>query len=263
MTKSLSGRVALITGSTSGIGEGIAQRLAEAGCDTVLHGLGVPADVENARDSLAVRTGARVTYYPDDLNSGSACRAMVQRIEQDFGAIDILINNAGIQHVAPVEDFPADRWDAILAINLSAPFHLTAAVLPGMRSRGFGRIINIASAHGLVGSPHKAAYVASKHGLVGLTKVVALETAESAITCNAICPGYVSTPLIQEQIDNIARERSLERGEAQYELLHSKHPTARFTTVSDIANLVYFLCGPNASNLTGAAIPIDGGWTSQ
>jgi 3-hydroxybutyrate dehydrogenase len=204
-----------------------------------------------------------VVFYPSDLSDPQQCTALVRYAEEHFGAVDILINNAGIQHVAPVEQFPAERWNAILAINLSAAFHTIRAALPGMQQRNRGRILNIASVHGLVASIHKAAYVAAKHGIIGLTKVVALENAAREITCNAICPGFVLTPLVQRQIDERAAQGGLTSEEAARELLREKQPSGRFTSVEDIAALAVFLCSDEASNITGASLPIDGGWTAQ
>lgn len=259
----LKGRVALITGSTTGIGAAIAGRMAEAGCDTVLHGLGNAQEIERDRLSLEERAGVRVLHFSHDLSSASSSRRLIQDIEQAVGPIDILVNNAGIQYMAAIEEFPTAQWDALLAINLSAPFHLCASVLGSMRMRRFGRIINIASAHGLVGSAQKSAYVASKHGLVGLTKVIALEAAESGVTCNAICPGWVRTPLFERQMAEIARTQNVGEEEASRELLREKHPTRRFTEACHIAEMALFLCTPAADNLSGAVIPMDGGWTAQ
>ncbi len=252
---------ALITGATSGIGLGIAQAFAAAGCRIAINGIATPQEADLLVSRLQRETD--VLFHPADLANPKQCAALMEAAETRFGAVDILINNAGIQHVAPVEEFPPDRWDAILAINLSAAFHTIRAVLPGMQKRGWGRIINIASTHGLVASIHKAAYVAAKHGLVGLTKVVALENATRGITCNAICPGFVLTPLVEQQIDDRARQSGATNEEATRELLREKQPTEKFTTVEDIAALAIFLCSPAAANITGASLPIDGGWTAQ
>ena len=252
---------ALITGATSGIGLGIAQAFAAAGCRIAINGIATPQEADLLVSRLQRETD--VLFHPADLANPKQCAALMEAAETRFGAVDILINNAGIQHVAPVEEFPPDRWDAILAINLSAAFHTIRAVLPGMQKRGWGRIINMASTHGLVASIHKAAYVAAKHGLVGLTKVVALENATRGITCNAICPGFVLTPLVEQQIDDRARQSGATNEEATRELLREKQPTEKFTTVEDIAALAIFLCSPAAANITGASLPIDGGWTAQ
>ena len=253
---------AVITGATSGIGLGIAQAFAAAGCRIAINGIATPQEADLLVSRLQ-QHGAEVLFHPADLANPKQCAALMEAAETRFGAVDILINNAGIQHVAPVEEFPPDRWDAILAINLSAAFHTIRAVLPGMQKRGWGRIINMASTHGLVASIHKAAYVAAKHGLVGLTKVVALENATRGITCNAICPGFVLTPLVEQQIDDRARQSGATNEEATRELLREKQPTEKFTTVEDIAALAIFLCSPAAANITGASLPIDGGWTAQ
>jgi 3-hydroxybutyrate dehydrogenase len=252
---------ALITGATSGIGLGIAQAFAAAGCRIAINGIATPQEADLLVSRLQRETD--VLFHPADLANPKQCAALMEAAETRFGAVDILINNAGIQHVAPVEEFPPDRWDAILAINLSAAFHTIRAVLPGMQKRGWGRIINIASTHGLVASIHKAAYVAAKHGLVGLTKVVALENAMRGITCNAICPGFVLTPLVEQQIDDRARQSGATNEEATRELLRERQPTEKFTTVEDIAALAIFLCSPAAANITGASLPIDGAWTAQ
>lgn len=258
----LHGKTAVITGSTSGIGLAIAEALASAGCRIVLNGI-LPRD---KADDLVQRFTRQyetdVFYHPADVSHGSECAALIQDTQSHYGAVDILINNAGIQHVAPVEQFPVEQWNAILAVNLSAAFHTIRAALPGMQQRNSGRIINIASVHGLVASIHKAAYVAAKHGIVGLTKVVALENAASGITCNAICPGFVLTPLIQAQLDDAAGH-GVSAEEAGRKLLEGKQPSSRFISGEDIAALAIFLCTPAASGITGASLPIDGGWTAQ
>lgn len=254
----LKGKTALVTGSTSGIGLGIALKLAEAGADLVLNGFG---DAAGAVAQVA-QYGGRVVHHPADMADPQAISAMIDFALAEFGAVDILINNAGIQHVAAVEDFPVERWDAIIAINLSAVFHTTRLALPGMRERGWGRIINIASVHGLVGSREKAAYVAAKHGVLGLTKVVALETATTAITCNALCPGWVLTPLVQQQID----ERSARLGDADAAregLLAEKQPSLAFVEPAQLGELTLFLCSEAAAQVRGAAWNMDGGWAAQ
>jgi 3-hydroxybutyrate dehydrogenase len=255
-------QTAVLTGATSGIGLGLAEAFAAAGCRIVFNGIAT-ANQANVLVARLQRHGTDVLYHAADLADQKQCVALMEAAEKRFGAVDILINNAGIQFVAPVEDFPPDRWDAILAINLSAAFHTIRAVLPGMQKRGRGRIINMASAHGHVASINKAAYVAAKHGLVGLTKVVALENATRGITCNAICPGFVLTPLVEQQIEDRARQSGCTKEEAAIALLREKQPTEKFTTVEDIAALALFLCSPAASNITGASLPIDGGWTAQ
>jgi 3-hydroxybutyrate dehydrogenase len=254
---------AVITGSTSGIGLGIAEAFAEAGYHLVINGFATPEEAQALVSRLQQQHGIQALYHPADLAEPDQCVALVTDAEQRFGSIDVLVNNAGVQHVAPTEHFPVDRWNNILAVNLSAAFHTIRTALPGMQSRGRGRIINIASAHGLVASIHKSAYVAAKHGIVGLTKVVALENAERGITCNAICPGFVLTPLVQKQIDARAEQSHLSNDQAAAEFLNEKQPTHRFTSIRDIAALSLFLCSPAATNITGASLPIDGGWTAQ
>jgi 3-hydroxybutyrate dehydrogenase len=261
--RSLAGLAALVTGSTSGIGLGIARKLAAAGADIQLNGLGDEAGIEATRRQLADEYGVRVLYHNADMRSPDAIADMVRSAEQQLGKIDILVNNAGIQHVAPVEQFPAEKWHAILAINLSAAFFAIQTVLPGMRARGHGRIVNIASAHGLVASPFKSAYVAAKHGIVGLTKVVALETAEAGITCNAICPGYVWTPLVEKQIDDQAQSHGLKREQVIRDVLLAQQPNKRFATVQEMGALVAFLASDCAASITGTALPVDGGWTAH
>jgi 3-hydroxybutyrate dehydrogenase len=253
----LDGKVALVTGSTSGIGLGIARALAAEGAKIMLNGFGAAADIEKLRSELKAR------YHAADMAKPPEVRRLVEETVGQLGSIDILVNNAGIQHVAPVEEFPDERWDAVIAINLSASFHAIKAALPHMRRRGWGRIINIASAHGLVASANKAAYVTAKHGLVGLTKVVALETATSGITCNAICPGWVLTPLVQKQIDDLARREKLSADEAKRRLLAEKQPSGEFATPVEIGGLAVFLCSEAASQIRGASLSIDGGWTAQ
>ncbi|MBC7951696.1 MAG: 3-hydroxybutyrate dehydrogenase [Rhodospirillaceae bacterium] len=259
----LKGKTAIVTGSTSGIGLGIAQALAAQGAHIMLNGFGDAAEIEALRAGLAVQYGVTVLYDGADLSQADACVALVRDAEARLGAVDILVNNAGIQHVSPVEDFPPERWDAVIAINLSSAFHTIRAALPGMKARGWGRIVNIASAHGLVASPNKSAYVAAKHGLLGLTKVVALENAETPVTCNAICPGWVLTPLVQRQIDARAAAEGVTVEFAARELLTEKQPSKRFTTPEQIGELTVFLCSGAASNMTGTSLPVDGGWTAQ
>jgi len=259
----LNGKVALVTGSTSGIGLGIATSLASVGADLMLNGFGEPAQIQAAFDAVRAAGAGRVIHDPADLSRPEQVRGLVQRAAGKFGRIDVLVNNAGIQHTAPVESFPPERWDAVIAINLSAAFHAIAEVLPLMRARGWGRIVNIASTHGLVGSEHKGAYVAAKHGLIGLTKVVALETATTAITCNAICPGWVLTPLVERQIADIAARDRLDVQQAAERLLAQKQPSLQFATPEQIGTLVVFLASEAAAQIRGAALPVDGGWLAR
>jgi 3-hydroxybutyrate dehydrogenase len=258
----LNAKTALVTGSTSGIGLGIAQALAAQGANVMLNGFG---DVEAAKAEVAkvATAGAKVGYHGADMSKPAEIEAMVKACEEQFGALDILVNNAGIQHVAPVEEFPVDRWDAIIAINLSSTFHAIRVALPGMKARGYGRIINVASVHGLVASAQKSAYVAAKHGVIGLTKTVALETATTPVTVNAICPGWVLTPLVQKQVDDRATQGGISNDEAKRQLLAEKQPSLQFTTPEELAGLTIFLCSPAAANLRGAAINVDGGWVAQ
>jgi len=253
----LNGKVALVTGSTSGIGLGIARALAAEGASIMLNGFGDAALIDKLRGELKAR------HHAADMAKPAEVRRLVEETVAQLGSVDILVNNAGIQHVAPVEEFPDERWDAVVAINLSASFHAIKAALPNMRRRGWGRIINIASAHGLVASAQKAAYVAAKHGLIGLTKVVALETAASGVTCNAICPGWVLTPLVQKQIDDLARREKLSGDEAKRRLLAEKQPSGEFATPTEIGALAVFLCSDAAAQIRGASLSIDGGWTAQ
>ncbi|HKS11992.1 MAG TPA: 3-hydroxybutyrate dehydrogenase [Pseudomonas sp.] len=255
---SLQGKTAVVTGSTSGIGLGIARVLAKAGANIVLNGFG---DAQGAIDELRC-LGGGVAHHPADLSEVAQIEALFAYAEEHFGAVDILVNNAGIQHVAPVEQFPVDAWDRIIALNLSAVFHGSRLVLPGMRARDWGRIINIASVHGLVGSTGKAAYVAAKHGVIGLTKVIGLETATSNITCNAICPGWVLTPLVQKQIDDRAAA-GVDPQQAQHDLLAEKQPSRAFVTPEHLGELVLFLCSEAGSQVRGAAWNVDGGWLAQ
>ena len=259
----LKGKRAVVTGSTSGIGLGIARALAAEGADIMLNGFGEAAEIEELRRSLARDHKVKVAFNGADISQPAQIRDMIRKTGEELGGVDILVNNAGIQHTAPVESFPAERWDAILAINLSSNFHAIQAVLPQMRSRNWGRIINIASTHGLVASPQKAAYVAAKHGVVGLTKVVALETATTGITCNAICPGWVLTPLVQKQVDARAAQANISQDRAKIDLLSEKTPSHEFVTPEQIGALAVFLCSDAAKQVRGAAWPIDGAWTAQ
>ena len=257
------GRTALITGSTSGIGLGIAQRLASQGANVMLNGFGEAAQIERLRAGLAEAHGVAVCHDGADMSRPDAIEDMMAKALAEFGSIDLLINNAGIQHVAPVDDFPLDKWDAILAINLSAVFHTTRLALPAMKRRGWGRIVNIASAHALVASPYKSAYVTAKHGVAGFTKTVALEVATRGITVNAVCPGYVLTPLVQAQIPDTARARGLTERQVIEDVLLAAQPTKKFVTVDEVAALTEFLCSDGAASITGAMLPVEGGWTAQ
>lgn len=259
----LAGKSAIVTGSTSGIGLGIAQALAARGVNVVLNGFGVHDEIERIVAALTGMYGVGVEYSPADMSKPLDITRMVELANAKFGAVDILVNNAGIQHVEAVETFPVEKWNAIIGINLSAAFHAIRAVIPGMRTRGYGRIINVASAHALVASPFKSAYVAAKHGIVGLTKTVALETAENGITVNAICPGYVLTPLVEKQIPETAKARGLTQEQVVRDVLLHAQPTRQFVTTEEIGALAVFLCSRAARSITGAAIPIEGGWTAQ
>jgi 3-hydroxybutyrate dehydrogenase len=256
-------KAALVTGSTSGIGLGIAEALARSGMDVMLNGFGEPRAVERLRADLASSHGVKVAYSAADMSKPREVRGMVEQATRELGRVDVLVNNAGIQHTASVQDFPIEKWDAILAINLSAVFHASAAVLPQMLERNWGRIVNIASVHGLVASAHKAAYVAAKHAVVGLTKVVALETATSNVTCNAICPGWVLTPLVQKQIEELAAQEHMTVVAAQAELLAEKQPSRQFASPAQIGGLALFLCSEAAAQIRGAAVPVDGAWVAQ
>ncbi len=259
----LKGKVAIVTGSTSGIGLGIAKELAKLGADLVLNGLGDAGEIGAIRSGIEREYAVRVIYDGADMSKEQAVRGMVARAIEKFGRLDILVYNAGIQFTAPVEDFPAAKWNAILDINLSAAFHGIAAAVPQMRKQRWGRIVNIASTHGLVASTHKAAYVAAKHGLVGLTKVVGLETAGSGVTCNTVCPGWVRTPLVEKQISDIAEQKQISQKEAAEEILAEKQPSLDFVSPSQLGGTVAFLCSAAADQITGTAISVDGGWTAQ
>jgi 3-hydroxybutyrate dehydrogenase len=256
-------KVAIVTGSTSGIGLGIAAALARSGMDVMLNGFGDAREIEALRSGLAAKHGVRVAYSGADMSNAVAVRSMVEKATSELGRVDVLVNNAGIQHTAAVQEFPPAKWDAIIAINLSAVFHGTAAVLPQMLERNWGRIVNIASVHGLVASAQKAAYVAAKHGVIGLTKVVALETATTGVTCNAICPGWVLTPLVQKQIDDLAARKQIAPEAARGLLLGEKQPSLQFATPEQMGELTVFLCSESAAQIRGAALPVDGGWVAQ
>jgi len=259
----LAGRVALVTGSTSGIGLGIARALAAAGTAIVLNGFGPRETIASTAQEIAESFGVPVSHSPADLSDPMAIEAMIDMVLGTHGRLDILVNNAGIQHVAPIAEFPPAKWDQILAINLTAAFHTTRLAVPAMRAGGYGRIINIASAHALVASPFKSAYVAAKHGILGLTKTVALEVAEEPITCNAVCPGYVQTPLVEAQIAQQAAAHGIPREKVVRDVLLAQQPNKRFAAVEEIGALVAFLAGGQAASITGAAIAVDGGWTAH
>ena len=261
--RALDGKVALVTGSTSGIGLGVARALAAAGSAIVLNGLGKAEEIAELQSKLADEFKVEVTFSGADMSRPDEIGAMIEQAQQHHGRLDILINNAGIQFVAPVQDFPIEKWNAILAVNLSSAFHTTRCALPAMLKNRWGRIINIASAHGLIGSPFKSAYVAAKHGLLGLTKVVALETAEQGITCNAICPGYVYTPLVEAQIDGQAKTHGIPRERVIRDVLLAQQPNKKFATVEEIGGLTVFLASEAAASITGSALPVDGGWTAH
>ncbi len=259
----LSGKTAIVTGSTSGIGLGIAKAFAKAGANIVINGFGDAAAIEAERAGLAGENNVGVVYSGADMSRPEDIAEMVALAAREFGGVDILVNNAGIQHVAPIEDFPIDKWNAIIAINLSSAFHATRLVVPQMKAKGWGRIVNIASAHALVASPFKAAYVAAKHGIAGLTKTVALELAEHGITANAICPGYVMTPLVEKQIPEQAAARGISEEAVVRDVLLAAQSTKRFVEVSELAALATFLCSAEAGSITGAIMPVDGGWTAH
>jgi len=258
----LKGKTALVTGSTSGIGLGIATRFAAEGANIVLNGFGDAGQIEALRARLAAQHKVTVVYDGADMLKPETIAEMVRKAIDRFGAVDVLVNNAGIQHVAPVDEFPVDKWDAIIAINLSSAFHATRAALPAMKKKRWGRIVNIASAHALVASPFKSAYVAAKHGLAGFTKTVALEVAQQGITANAICPGYVRTPLVEKQIPDQAKARGISEEQVVRDVILAAQPTKQFVKVDEIADLSVFLCSEGAASITGAILSIDGGWTA-
>lgn len=255
---SLKGKTAIITGSNSGIGLGIAKALAEAGADIVLNSFTDREEDHELAAEIAKASGVKARYIKADMSKGDECRALIETA----GACDILVNNAGIQHVAAIEDFPVEKWDAIIAINMSSAFHTTAAAVPMMRAAGWGRVINIASAHGLTASPYKSAYVTAKHGVVGMTKVVALETARDPITANAICPGYVLTPLVEAQIPDTAKEYDMTEDEAVEKIILDRQPSKEFATVEQLGGLAVYLCSDSAAQITGTTLSMDGGWTA-
>jgi 3-hydroxybutyrate dehydrogenase len=259
----LKGKTALVTGSTSGIGLATARALAADGANIMLNGFGEAAAIEKERAGLEKDFGIKALYSPADMSKPGEIADMIKTTEKSFGALDVLVNNAGIQHVANIEDFPIEKWDAVIAINLSSSFHTIRTAVPGMKKRQWGRILNIASAHGLVASAQKVAYVAAKHGLVGMTKVVALETANAGITCNAICPGWVLTPMVQKQVDDRAKASGQSGEQAKIALISEKQPMHEFTKPESIAALAVFLCSDAAATITGSAYSIDGGWVAQ
>ncbi|HEX4858376.1 MAG TPA: 3-hydroxybutyrate dehydrogenase [Usitatibacteraceae bacterium] len=263
MGKALTGKTALITGSTSGIGLGIARAFAQAGADVMLNGFGDASEIEKTRAGIAAEFAVKTAYSPADMGKPAEITAMIAEAETVLGRLDILVNNAGIQFVSPVEEFPPEKWDAIIAINLSSVFHATRAALPGMRKRGWGRVINIASAHGLVASPNKSAYVAAKHGVVGFTKSIALELAEAGITANSICPGFVLTPLVEKQIVDLMAQKNLPRETVVRDVLLAPQPTKTFVQIDQVAALALFLASDAAQAITGSAYSIDGGWTAR
>ncbi len=259
----LKGKNALVTGSTSGIGLGIAEGLAAQGVNLVLNGFGDAKEIETLRANLASKYGVKVLYDGADMSKADQIEAMMHKAEKDLGGIDILVNNAGIQHVAPVDEFPVNKWDAIIAINMSSTFHTTRCALAYMKKQGWGRIINIASAHALVASPFKSAYVTAKHGVMGFTKTVALEVAEKGITVNAICPGYVLTPLVEKQIPDTAKARGITEEQVKRDVLLAAQPTKKFVTVEELAGTTIFLCSDAAASITGTNISVEGGWTAH
>ena len=259
----LKGKTALVTGSTSGIGRAIAEAFAAEGCNVIVNGFGEAEEIEALRQSLARTSGAGAVYSSADMTKPAEIRKMMTDAIGEFGAVDILVNNAGVQHVAPIEEFEDERWDSLIAILLSSSFHTIKHALPKMRERSWGRIINVSSVHGLVASPEKAAYVSAKHGIIGLTKVVALETAGSGITCNALCPGWVQTPLVERQIDKLAKESGKSWDEAKVDLLSEKMPSREFVTPAQLGAMAVFLCQPACDQVTGVPVAMDGAWTAQ
>lgn len=259
---SIQGKIAVITGSNSGIGLGIAEELAKQGAHVVLNSFTDRDEDHALAAEITKRGGGKAVYIKADMSKGEDCRALIDKAAEALGQVDILVNNAGIQHVAAIDEFPSEKWEAIIAINMSSSFHTTAAALPLMRKSGWGRVVNIASAHGLTASPYKSAYVAAKHGVVGMTKVVGLETAEEPITCNAICPGYVLTPLVESQIPDTMKKYDMDRETVIREVLLERQPSKAFATTEQIGGIVAFLCSPAAEQITGTTISVDGGWTA-
>lgn len=259
----LQGQVAIVTGSTSGIGHALADALAAQGCNIVMNGLGEMTAIERARAEMAETHGVEVLYHGADMTKPDQIADMVRAAKAEFGELDILVNNAGVQHVAPIEDFPDDKWDLIIAINLSSAFHATKAAVPIMKEQGRGRIVNIASAHGLVASPFKSAYVAAKHGILGLTKTVALEVAEHGVTCNAICPGFVKTPLVEAQIADQAKARGISEEAVMKDVILAAQPTKQFVTFEQLSGMLLYLVSDAGASANGAAFQVDGGWVAQ
>ena len=259
----LEGKTALVTGSTSGIGQGIARALAEQGANLVINGFGDAGQIDRNCAELRTRFGIDVIYHGADLTRVDEIEALIEAAREHFGGIDVLVNNAGVQHVAPIDEFPVEKWDLIIGLNLSAAFHTIRRCVPLMRAAGWGRIINLASAHALVASPYKAAYVAAKHGIAGLTKVVALEVAQDNITCNAVCPGYVWTPLVEGQVADTAKARGISEEAVKTDVLLAAQPTRQFVTIEQLGEYARFLCSDAAASITGAVLSVDGGWTAQ
>ncbi|MBL0143104.1 MAG: 3-hydroxybutyrate dehydrogenase [Betaproteobacteria bacterium] len=263
MGQALAGKSAVITGSTSGIGLGIARAFAAEGANVMLNGLGEAAAIEATRSGLEKESGVKVRYHGADMMKPAEIADLIRAAEKEFGAVDILVNNAGIQHVSPVDEFPIEKWDAIIAINLSSAFHATRAALPGMKKRGWGRVINVASIHGLVASPYKSAYVAAKHGVVGFTKTVALEVAELGITVNAICPGYVWTPIVEKQLEDQVRVHAIPKEKVIADIMLAPQPTKKFIKIEEVARVALNLADESAAQVNGTAMVIDGGWTAR
>jgi len=259
----LANKTAVVTGSTSGIGLGCARAFAAKGANVVINGLGDADEIEKTRAAIEADFGVRCTYSPANMLNGDEIAAMIADADKEFGSVDILVNNAGIQYVSPVDEFPVEKWDAIIAINLTSAFHAIRAALPGMKKNGWGRIVNTASAHALVASPFKSAYVAAKHGIAGLTKTVALEVAQQGITVNAICPGYVWTPLVEAQIPDTMKARNMTEEQVKNDVMLAAQPTKQFVTIEQVAGYAVFLCSDDAASITGSILPIDGGWTAH
>jgi 3-hydroxybutyrate dehydrogenase len=263
MGTKFAGKTVLVTGSTSGIGLGIARAFASEGANVMMNGLGEPAAIDALLAGLTKEFGVRALFHGADMTKPAEIAELVATAEQEFGAVDVLVNNAGIQHVAPVDEFPVEKWDAILAINLSSAFHAIRAALPGMKKRGWGRVINVSSVHGLVASPFKSAYVAAKHGIIGLTRTVALEVAEKGITVNAICPGFVWTPLVEKQMNDLARSHGIPAEKVVADIMLATQPTKKFVKIEDVARVALNLADESAAQVNGAAMVIDGGWTAR
>lgn len=259
----LKGKTAIVTGSTSGIGQAMARALAKAGANVMINGLGDASKIEEERSQMEKETGSKIAYHGADMTKPDQIADLIAKTKSTFGSVDIIVNNAGVQHVAPIDEFPPEKWDLIIAINLTSAFHMTRLALPHMKEAGWGRIVNLASAHALVASPYKSAYVAAKHGLAGMTKTVALEVAEQNITVNAICPGYVKTPLVEGQIADTAKARGMSEQQVISDVILGAQPTKKFTTVEQIGDLCVFLCSDSAENITGSMLQIDGGWVAK